>query len=55
MDLRRFGQLPHAGGTFDQPAELLDEMRLVASIVEKAEAAERKREAEALRRKMRTR
>lgn len=37
LDWRRFGVLPRAGGTFDQPDELLDDMRTVAEIVEEAE------------------
>ena len=37
VDWRRFGVLPHAGGTFDQPAELLAGMRYVAARVEQAE------------------
>jgi hypothetical protein len=55
MDFRRFGKLPYEGGTFDQPADLLDEMRIVASIVEKAEAADRKRELDEARRRSRRR
>lgn len=51
MDWRRFGTLPYAGGAFEQPADLLEEMRIVASIVERAEAAQRKRELEELRRR----
>jgi hypothetical protein len=39
LDFRRFSILPRAGGTFDQPAELMDEIRIVAAIVEEAEAA----------------
>jgi hypothetical protein len=39
LDYRRFGMLPRAGGTFDQPAELMEEIRIVAAIVEEAEAA----------------
>lgn len=36
VDLELFGALPRAGGAFDQPAELLDEMRYVASVVNKS-------------------
>lgn len=43
LDFRRFGVLPRAGGSFDQDAELMDELRVVAAIVEEAEAAARSR------------
>lgn len=43
MDFRAFGKLPRAGGTFDQPAGLLEEMRTVDSIVRSAERAREKR------------
>ena len=33
IDWRLFGALPCPGGSFDQPAELLEEMRVVASAV----------------------
>jgi hypothetical protein len=42
-DFRRFGVLPRAGGTFDQPAGLLEEMRVVHAIVTRAEQPKRKR------------
>ena len=49
-DLRSFGVLPRAGGSFDQPAGLIEEMRYVDSVVRKAERAEQeKREQEAAR------
>lgn len=44
-----FGALPYAGGAFDQPAELLDEMTVVASAVN----AKRNREHEAVERQLR--
>lgn len=49
VDFKYFGKLPRAGGTFDQPADLMDELRDVASIVHAAERREHdkaKREAE---------
>lgn len=45
LDFRRFGQLARGGGSFEQPAWLMAEMRRVASVVEAREA----REAERLR------
>lgn len=36
VDHDQFGHLPRAGGTFDQPDELMREMRVVASIVNAA-------------------
>lgn len=42
-DFRRFGVLPRAGGSFDQPAGLMADMRLVHGIVSQHEAQERKR------------
>lgn len=44
LDQRHFGALPHAGGTLDQPAWLMDGMRLIASVVSEEEAREAKRE-----------
>jgi hypothetical protein len=37
LDFRRFGVLPYPGGSFDQPGELMIEMRLVADVVEEVE------------------
>lgn len=42
-DFRRFGVLPHAGGTFDQPAQLLEELRVVHAIVVRGEQPKKKR------------
>jgi hypothetical protein len=39
LDFRRFGILPHAGGTFDQDAELMEDLRYVAGVVSAAEKA----------------
>lgn len=39
LDYRRFGCLPFPGGLWNQPAELVDELRIVADIVAEAEAA----------------
>lgn len=36
VDLQNFGALPYRGGTFEQPAGLLEEMRIVASEVNRA-------------------
>lgn len=44
-DLRNFGGLPRQGGTFDQPADLLEEMRVVAAVVTRHENARREQEA----------
>lgn len=43
VDLKHFGTLPRAGGTFDQDADLMDDLRLVANTVEAARARERDR------------
>jgi hypothetical protein len=42
-DCKTFGALPYAGGLWDQPAELVDEMRAVANAVKEREAAEIKK------------
>jgi hypothetical protein len=34
LEHERWGVLPYAGGTFDQPADLLAEMSIVKAIVE---------------------
>lgn len=39
IDYRRFGALPFAGALWQQSAELVEELRIVAEIVEEAEAA----------------
>lgn len=41
LDLQHFGSLPRAGGSFDQPGELMDELRFVAGKVEAARERER--------------
>lgn len=46
-DVKTFGALPFAGGFWDQPAQLVTDMRVVAMIVKRvekarADAAERK-------------
>lgn len=33
VDFKRFGVLPYAGGTFDQPSDLMDEMRLIHDVL----------------------
>lgn len=43
IDLKHFGVLPRSGGTFDQDAELMDELRLVSNTVEAARAREREK------------
>lgn len=48
VDFLRFGVLPRAGGTFDQPGELMDEFRLVRDTALPIAAA--RAEAEAKRR-----
>lgn len=40
-EFRRYGQLPYAGGTLEQPAWLLDEMDAIHSIYVKHAQAER--------------
>jgi hypothetical protein len=45
LDFRRFGALPRPGGTFDQPGELLADMRIVADIVDAEEARRQEEEA----------
>jgi hypothetical protein len=50
VDHMLFGALPRPGGTFDQPAELIEEMRVVASEVNKKRNAERKHAEAELRR-----
>jgi hypothetical protein len=49
LDLQNFGSLPRAGGTFDQPAELLEEMRVVASHVNTARRKRAEEQERALR------
>ncbi len=41
---KRFGALPHVGGTFQQPAELLEEMTLVHDVFENRQAEARQAE-----------
>lgn len=55
VDHANFGALPRPGGIFDQPAQLLDEMRYVASVVNRARKRLADREAEALKRATRRR
>ena len=46
-DFVRFGHLPYAGGSFDQPARLLEEMRIVDSeyqrVIEQKQNREQRR------------
>jgi hypothetical protein len=44
LDLQHFGSLPRAGGSFDQPSELMDELRYVAGRVEAAREREREKQ-----------
>lgn len=44
VDLRHFGHLPRAGGTFDQPGDLMEELRYVADTVARADRAKAERE-----------
>jgi hypothetical protein len=50
-DLRSFGQLPYAGGTYEQPALLMRDLRLIAFAHEKEEGVIAKEEREKARRK----
>lgn len=43
LDWRAFGALPGAGGTLDQPAWLLDGMRVIHAAVLRAEARRAKK------------
>lgn len=55
LDLQHFGSLPYGGGSFDQPAELMDEIRYVAGKVEAArEKAREKAQKKAERARKRT-
>ena len=49
VDWRRFGSLPHAGGTFDQPAHLLEGMRVVHAVVAERDEREQKKMAKSLK------
>lgn len=52
VDLQNFGALPRGGGTFDQDGDLLEEMRYIASEVNRARQRaqdEDRREIERLR------
>lgn len=44
LDLQHFGSLPRGGGSFDQPGELMDELRFVAGKVEAAREREREKQ-----------
>jgi hypothetical protein len=44
-DYRMFGVLPRAGGSFDQDALLMEEMRIVAGVVNEDEHAKAEKEA----------
>lgn len=54
IDLKHFGVLPRAGGTFDQDAELMDELRIVSNTVEAARVRERDRLEREAKRKQRS-
>lgn len=54
VDLKHFGVLPRAGGTFDQDAELMDDLRLVSNTVEAARTRERERLEREAKRKSRS-
>ena len=43
LDLQHFGSLPRAGGSFDQPSDLMDELRFVHGKVEAAREREREK------------
>ena len=51
IDLKHFGVLPRAGGTFDQDAALMEDLRFVSNTVEAA----RKREHDRLEREAKRR
>lgn len=42
--MRRFGSLPRAGGVFDQPAHLMEELRIVHDAFNDEQAKRAKRE-----------
>lgn len=44
LDLQHFGSLPRAGGSFDQPGELMEELRFVSGKVDAAREREREKE-----------
>lgn len=48
-DFQRFGVLPKAGGTFDQPDQLMGELRLVADRVADAQQQKAKQELDRFR------
>lgn len=52
VDHATFGELPYPGGTFDQPAELLEDMRYVAAIVNEARKRREDLELDRIRRTM---
>lgn len=54
VDLKHFGVLPRDGGTFDQDAALMDELRLVSNVVEEHRHRAREREVREANRKSRS-
>lgn len=54
LDNRLFGALPFAGGTFDQPDDLLSEMRVVAAAVARKQADDQRKAERDLKKKHKT-